>query len=66
MGRPSTAREKREETVNILLSHELVLWVVTPCSHVVMYQRFGAPCFLHLRGEVEGIMDGVTTHKTTA
>jgi hypothetical protein len=27
-------------------------WVVTPCSVVVGYQRFGGPCCLHLQGEV--------------
>jgi len=25
-----------------------VFWVVTPCSVVVGYQRFGEPCCLHL------------------
>jgi len=29
-----------------------VFWVVTPCSVVVGYQRFGEPCCLHLHGEV--------------
>jgi hypothetical protein len=28
-------------------------WVVTPCSAVVGYQRFRAPCCLHLQGEVK-------------
>jgi hypothetical protein len=28
-----------------------VFWVVTPCSVVVGYQRFGVPCCLHLQGE---------------
>jgi hypothetical protein len=28
-----------------------VLWVVTPCSDVVGYQRFEGPCCLHLQGE---------------
>jgi len=27
-----------------------VFWVVTQCSVVVGYQRFGGPCFLHLQG----------------
>jgi hypothetical protein len=29
-------------------------WVVTPCSVVVRYQRFGGPFCLHLQGEVNG------------
>jgi len=28
-----------------------VFWVVTPCSVVVGYQRFGVPSCLHLQGE---------------
>jgi len=36
-----------------------VFWVVTPCSHVLGYQRFGGPCCLHLQGEV------VCNHETT-
>jgi hypothetical protein len=30
----------------------VVFWVMTPCSDVVGYQRFGGPCCLHLQGEV--------------
>jgi hypothetical protein len=30
-----------------------VFWVVTPCSVVVRYQRFGGLCCLHLQGEVD-------------
>jgi len=26
----------------------VVFWVMTPCSDVVGYQRFGAPCWLRL------------------
>jgi hypothetical protein len=26
-----------------------VFWIVTPCSVVVGYQRFGEPCCLHLQ-----------------
>jgi len=26
-----------------------VLWVVTPCSVVVGYRRFGRPCCLHVQ-----------------
>jgi hypothetical protein len=29
-----------------------ILWVVTPCSVVVGYQRFRGPCCLHLQGEL--------------
>jgi hypothetical protein len=32
-----------------------VIRVVTPCSVVLEYQRFGEPCCLHLQGEVVGI-----------
>jgi hypothetical protein len=28
----------------------MVLWVVTPCSDVVGYQRFGKPRCIHLQG----------------
>jgi len=28
------------------------LWVMTPCSDVVGYQRFRGTCCLHFRGEV--------------
>jgi hypothetical protein len=30
-----------------------VLWVVTPCSVMVGYQRFGRSCCHHLQGEVK-------------
>jgi hypothetical protein len=30
-----------------------VFWVVTPCSDVVGYQRFGGPCCLHVQSEVK-------------
>jgi len=28
-----------------------VFWVVTPCSVMVGYKRFGGPCCVHLQGE---------------
>jgi hypothetical protein len=28
------------------------VWIVTPCSVVVRYERFRCPCCLHLQGEV--------------
>jgi hypothetical protein len=31
----------------------MVFWIVTPCSVVVGYQRFGRPCCFHLQGEVK-------------
>jgi hypothetical protein len=34
------------------LSPVAVFWVVTPCSDVIRYERFGGPCCLHLQGEV--------------
>jgi len=40
------------------LKIQIVFWVVTPCSDVVGYQRYGGPCCLHLQGEV-------TIQKTT-
>jgi len=30
-----------------------LFWIVTPCSVVVGYQRFRAPCCLQLKGEVQ-------------
>jgi len=32
-----------------------VFWVVTPCSVVAGYQRFGGPCCLHLEDEMYAI-----------
>jgi len=29
-----------------------VFWVVTPCSVVVIHQRFRRPCSLHLEGDM--------------
>jgi hypothetical protein len=34
----------------------VIFWVVTPCSNMVGYQRFGGPCCFHLQ---------ITTHVTT-
>jgi hypothetical protein len=31
-----------------------VFWVMTPCSDVVGYRRFGGPYCLYLQGEVNG------------
>jgi hypothetical protein len=31
-----------------------VFWVMTPCSDVVGYRRFGGPYCLHLQGEFSG------------
>jgi len=39
-----------------------ILWVVTPCSFVVGYQRFRGPCCLHLQGEVK--MEAAWTSET--
>jgi hypothetical protein len=41
-----------------------VLSVVTPCSVVVGYQRFGGSCCLHLQGEVAGVRVRVTLQLT--
>jgi hypothetical protein len=35
----------------LMQSQVEVCWVVTLCSVVVGYQRFGGPCCLHLQGE---------------
>jgi len=37
-----------------------VFKVVTSCSAVAGYQRYGGPCCLHLHGEDEDIMDNTT------
>jgi hypothetical protein len=37
-------------------------WVVTPCSVVVGYQRFGGPCCLHLQGEVISYHNAARCH----
>jgi len=34
--------------------HVAVFCVVTPCSHVVRYRRFGGPWCVHHQGEVNG------------
>jgi hypothetical protein len=36
-----------------------VFWVMTLCSVVVGYQRFGGPCCLHLQGEVDRKKNGI-------
>jgi hypothetical protein len=38
--------------IDILTVQFEVLWVVTSCSDVVRYERFGGPCCLHLQGEL--------------
>jgi len=40
------------DTRNFLVEVEFY-YVVTLCSVVVRYQRFGSPCCLHLQGELE-------------
>jgi hypothetical protein len=38
-----------EHTLEIMLAiHVVALWVVTPCNDVVVYQRFGGSCCLHI------------------
>jgi len=32
----------------------VVFWIMTPCSDVVGYRRFGGPCCLHLQSEIIG------------
>jgi hypothetical protein len=42
--------ETGTETLKIFAYLVEVFWVVTPCSDVVGYQRFGGTCCLHLQG----------------
>jgi hypothetical protein len=37
------------EVFTAMRIHVEVCWVVTPCSVVIGYQRFGAPWYLHLK-----------------
>jgi hypothetical protein len=39
-----------------------VFWVVTPCSVVVGYQRFGGPFYLHLQGGTSVSYHQITRH----
>jgi hypothetical protein len=41
-----------------------VLWVVTPCSLVEVYQRFGGPCCLHHQGD-DIMMEAARTSETS-
>jgi len=43
--------------------HVVVFWVMTPCSVVVLYQRFGGLCRLHLQVEV---MESAWTYATAS
>jgi hypothetical protein len=31
----------------------MIFWVVTPCSDLVLYRRFGGPCGLHFGMKME-------------
>jgi len=42
-----------------------VFWIVTPCTLVVGYQRFGDPCCLHFHGEARTYETLVSYHNTT-
>jgi hypothetical protein len=37
------------ETFTAVMFQVEVFWIVTPCSVVVGYRRFGGPCCLHLQ-----------------
>jgi len=39
----------------------VVFWVMTPCSEVAGFQRFGAPYCLHLHGEATLVSYHITT-----
>jgi hypothetical protein len=39
------------EAFTAMMFQDRVFWVVTFCSVVVGYQRFGGPCCFHLQGE---------------
>jgi hypothetical protein len=41
----------------------VIFRVLTPCSDVVGYERFGRLCFLHLQGEVKLVSYQVTTRR---
>jgi hypothetical protein len=41
--------------VDTVMNKAEVFWVVTPCSDVVGYRRFGGPSYLHLQDEVDGM-----------
>jgi len=58
----------RLEVLTAINTQVVVLWVVTPCSYVVGYQRFGEPLCLHLHGDVKleaEWLSGVKVQKTT-
>jgi len=31
---------------------DVVFWVLTQCSDVIVYQHFGGPCYLHLPASI--------------
>jgi hypothetical protein len=43
-------KHKAERIFTAMKIQVAVFWVMTPCSDVVGYQRFGEPCCLHLQG----------------
>jgi len=49
---PSSGWSMRFEVYTAVKIQVEALWVVTPCSVVVGYQRFGRPCCLYLQGEI--------------
>jgi hypothetical protein len=46
----------------IIVIEVVVLWVVTPCSVVVGYQRFVGRCYFHLQGSPKLLL---SNHHTT-
>jgi hypothetical protein len=51
----------RFEIFTAVMFHVEVFCVMTPCSVVVGYQRFGGPCCHHLQGKVVGVGENGTT-----
>jgi hypothetical protein len=43
------------EVVTAVSTNMAVLWFVTPCSLIDIYQRFRGPCCLHQQGDDQGV-----------
>jgi hypothetical protein len=51
------------ETSTAVIFQVEVFWDVKPCCVVVGYQRFRAPCCLHLKGQVAGTEENGTDNR---
>jgi hypothetical protein len=45
-------KENSFEAFTAVMFQVEVFWVVTLCSYMVGYQRFGGPCCFHLQGDL--------------